>query len=173
MTGCIPAAASAAQPLSVTPQNRLCRAAGVAPWKGGDRRHAVRLGGGGGSSGGGVGGTDTPITPTIAPTITTQPAAQTVTAGQTASFTVAASGTGPFTYQWQKNGTNSSDASTRTYTTPATTIEDDGTEYSVVVGNSADKVSSNKATLTVTAAAVAPATSPCQRTGWGAPAAKG
>ncbi|MHB8610744.1 MAG: choice-of-anchor D domain-containing protein, partial [Candidatus Acidiferrales bacterium] len=41
----------------------------------------------------------------IDPTITTPPANQTVTAGQTATFTVVAAGTAPFSYQWQKNGT--------------------------------------------------------------------
>ena len=40
-----------------------------------------------------------------APSITTQPASQTVTAGQTATFTVAATGTAPMTYQWKMNGT--------------------------------------------------------------------
>src|SRR5205823_7955964 len=40
----------------------------------------------------------------VAPTITTQPANQTVTTGQTATFTVVAAGTAPLTYQWQKNG---------------------------------------------------------------------
>ncbi len=40
-----------------------------------------------------------------APTITTQPASQSVTAGATATFSVGASGTAPFTYQWRKNGT--------------------------------------------------------------------
>ncbi|HXN54192.1 MAG TPA: carboxypeptidase regulatory-like domain-containing protein, partial [Candidatus Acidoferrum sp.] len=39
-----------------------------------------------------------------APTITIQPANQTVTSGQTATFTVAATGTAPLSYQWQKNG---------------------------------------------------------------------
>src|SRR5205807_6731293 len=38
-----------------------------------------------------------------APTITTQPANQTVTVGQTAAFTVVATGTAPLGYQWQKN----------------------------------------------------------------------
>ena len=41
-----------------------------------------------------------------APTITTQPVSQTNLVGTTASFSVAVSGTGPFTYQWQFNGTN-------------------------------------------------------------------
>ena len=41
-----------------------------------------------------------------APTISTQPANVSVVSGNTATFTVAASGTAPLTYQWQKNGTN-------------------------------------------------------------------
>ena len=92
-----------------------------------------------------------------APVIGTQPANQSVAAGQTAKFSVTATGNGPLTYQWQKNGTDISGATSSTYTTPITVIGDTGTQYSVVVGNSADKVASSKATLTVTAAAVAPA----------------
>src|SRR6185295_2748812 len=42
----------------------------------------------------------------VAPTITTPPADQTVMVGQTASFSVLASGTAPLAYQWQNNGTN-------------------------------------------------------------------
>jgi sugar lactone lactonase YvrE len=41
-----------------------------------------------------------------APTITTQPASQTHLAGANVTFSVAVSGTGPFTYQWQFNGAN-------------------------------------------------------------------
>jgi hypothetical protein len=40
------------------------------------------------------------------PTITTQPTNQTVLAGSNVTFTVAVAGTGPFSYQWQFNGTN-------------------------------------------------------------------
>jgi hypothetical protein len=40
------------------------------------------------------------------PTITQQPSDQVVTNGGTAVFTIAVSGTGPFTYQWQFNGSN-------------------------------------------------------------------
>src|SRR5206468_5134178 len=49
----------------------------------------------------------------VAPTITTAPANQTVTAGQTASFTVVAGGTAPLSYQWQKNGANIAGATER------------------------------------------------------------
>jgi len=41
-----------------------------------------------------------------APAITTQPASQTVLAGSNATFSVAVTGTGPFNFQWQCNGTN-------------------------------------------------------------------
>ena len=104
---------------------------------------------------GGGGATDTPLTPT-APTITTQPAAQSVTAGQTASFTVEASGTGPLTYQWKKNHSNIDAATLSTYTTPATSSADSGAMYSVTVSNSAGTVTSNQATLTVSAATGVP-----------------
>jgi sugar lactone lactonase YvrE len=40
------------------------------------------------------------------PTVSTQPASQTNLPGTIASFNVAVNGTGPYTYQWQFNGTN-------------------------------------------------------------------
>jgi hypothetical protein len=51
--------------------------------------------------------------------ITTQPASQTVTSGHTATFSVAAVGSGTLTYQWKKEGTGISGATSATYTTPA------------------------------------------------------
>ena len=93
----------------------------------------------------------------VAPTITTQPLAQMVTAGQTASFSVSASGTSPFGYQWKKNGTDIPGATANPYTTPATSITDHGARFSVVVTNSVGTVTSNDAVLGVTDAAVAPA----------------
>jgi hypothetical protein len=95
-------------------------------------------------------------TSAVAPSITTQPASRTVTAGQTAAFTVAATGTAPLTYQWKKNGAAISGATSSSYTTPATTSSDSGAQFTVVVSNSAGSITSNPATLTVSAAAVAP-----------------
>ena len=92
----------------------------------------------------------------VAPTITTQPANQTVTEGQTAAFTVVATGTAPLNYQWQKNGVNISGATAASYTTPVTTTADSGSTFGVVVSNSVGSVTSTAATLTVNAAPVAP-----------------
>src|SRR5213075_3287362 len=87
-----------------------------------------------------------------APTITTQPANQSVTAGQTATFTVTATGTAPLSYQWQKKGTAIAGATASSYTTPPTTSSDNGSQFTVVVSNTAGSVTSNAATLTVNAA---------------------
>ncbi len=102
----------------------------------------------------------------ILPSITTQPASQTVTTGQTATFSVLAAGTAPLTHQWQKNGANISGATAASYTTPATTTSDSGSTISVVVNNSAGTVTSTSATLTVNAAAVPPSitTQPASQT---------
>jgi len=93
---------------------------------------------------------------TASPTITTQPANQTGTVGQTATFSVVAGGTAPLSYQWQKNGTNINGATSASYTTPATASADNGSTFKVVVSNSAGSVTSNTVTLTVNPAAVAP-----------------
>jgi len=91
-----------------------------------------------------------------APTITTQPANQTVTAGQTATFSVVATGTAPLTYQWQMNGAAITGATAASYTTPVTTAPNSGELFRVVVSNSAGNITSNSVTLTVNAASVAP-----------------
>src|SRR5437879_1798022 len=62
----------------------------------------------------------------VAPTITTPPANQTVTAGQTATFAVVAGGTAPLSYQWQKSGVNITGATSSSYTTPVTATADSG-----------------------------------------------
>lgn len=94
----------------------------------------------------------------VAPYIITQPVNQTVTAGQTATFSVAASGTAPLNYQWQMNGSNISGANAASYTTPATTTANTGEMFQVVVSNSVGSVTSNAVTLTVTASTAGSAT---------------
>lgn len=88
----------------------------------------------------------------VAPSITTQPVNQTVTAGQTATFSVVASGTAPLSYQWNKNGAAISGATSASYTTPATSSSDNGALFIVVVSNASGSATSNSATLTVNAA---------------------
>jgi hypothetical protein len=87
-----------------------------------------------------------------APSITAQPANQTVTAGQTATFSVTVAGTAPFSYQWQKGTTAIAGATSASYTTAATTTADSGSQFSVVVSNAIGNVTSNAASLTVNAA---------------------
>lgn len=80
------------------------------------------------------------------PAITTQPASQTVAVGQTATFSVSASGAG-LSYQWRKGGANISGATSAAYTTPATVLGDNGALFSVVVTNASGSVTSDNATL--------------------------
>ncbi len=84
-----------------------------------------------------------------APSLITQPSSQTVTEGQTAKFNVTAAGTEPLSYQWQKNGVNIPGASGANYTTPATTLADNGSTFRVNVTNPLGNVISNDAVLTV------------------------
>src|SRR5882672_8627951 len=93
----------------------------------------------------------------VIPSITTQPASQTVTVGQTATFSVTCTGNVPLNYQWRKNGAAISGAASATYTIPATATSDTGSQSSVAINNSTGSITSNAATLTVTIALVAPA----------------
>ena len=88
------------------------------------------------------------FTANTAPTIATQPANATVAAGQSASFTVAASGTAPLQYQWQRNGVNITGANAATYTL-TTVPADNGAMFRAVVSNAGGSVTSNAATLAV------------------------
>ncbi|WP_211102049.1 discoidin domain-containing protein [Nitrospirillum pindoramense] len=84
------------------------------------------------------------------PTLTAQPASVTATAGQTAQFTVAATGTAPFTYQWYENGKLLAVTDTPAFTTAALAMADNAAAITVVVTNVAGSVTSDAATLTVT-----------------------
>ena len=88
------------------------------------------------------------------PSIATQPANQTVTEGQTATFSVVASGSAPLAYQWQRDGVDIAGATGASYTTPATTLADTGAVFGCGVSNEAGSVTSDAATLTVTAGTI-------------------
>ena len=95
---------------------------------------------------------DTRSNPPTAPTLTTQPASQTITSGQTATLSVAADGTTPLSFAWYMgpSGSTSSPvngATSKTFTTAALTAT---TSFWVRVSNAAGAVDSATATITVT-----------------------
>src|SRR5258708_38424974 len=92
----------------------------------------------------------------VAPLITVQPTSQMVMTGQTASFSVAATGTAPLSHQWRKNGVAISGATSSSYSTPPTTSSDNGAQFTVMVSNTAGSMTNNPATLTVNPGPVAP-----------------
>src|SRR6266545_6169753 len=83
-----------------------------------------------------------------APVITAQPASTNVIAGNPATFTVSATGVPTPTYQWRKNGTDIDGATNTSYTISNVQASDAG-DYTFVVSNSADIVTSAVATLGV------------------------
>ncbi len=99
------------------------------------------------------------------PAIVAAPAARTVTAGQTANFTVSASGTAPLAFIWQRapaesesfttltNGAGITGAATATLSIASTTTAMSGARFRAVVSNSLGTATSSAATLTVNKAA--------------------
>ncbi len=83
-----------------------------------------------------------------APLITAQPQSISIAQGNTATFSVSASGAG-LSYQWRKNTTPINGATAATYTISNVTSANAG-NYSVVVSNSFGSTTSNTAVLTVT-----------------------
>ena len=83
-----------------------------------------------------------------APTISTQPANQTVTAGAAVTFAVVANGTPAPTYQWNKGGSPISGATNASYTINSAATGDAGS-YTVVVTNAFGAVTSAPVFLAV------------------------
>lgn len=88
--------------------------------------------------------------------ISAEPANQTVTAGQSATFSVVASGRGAISYQWFENGAPIGGANSSSYTTPPASGSDNGAQFDVVVRSRYGSVTSSMATLTVTSSVVPP-----------------
>ena len=84
-----------------------------------------------------------------APQITTPPENVTVAVGQSATFTVSATGTAPLTFQWSRNGDVIPGATLSSYTLATTSATDSGASFAVQVSNSLGSVNSSSATLTV------------------------
>lgn len=103
------------------------------------------------AAGSSVATTEITVKPAAAPVITTQPRNVVAQVGQTATFTVVATGSFPRTYQWRKDGTDLPGATDVTLTLPNITTLDAGV-YAVQVGNAVGSVTSTSASLTVNAA---------------------
>jgi hypothetical protein len=88
----------------------------------------------------------------LSPSITQQPAPLTVCAGQPATFTVGASGSG-LSYQWRKNSIPIAGAVASSFRIASAAAGDAGS-YSVVVSNQGGTVASSAANLSVNAPAV-------------------
>ncbi len=101
---------------------------------------------------GGGGGADKGNAPADgALVITGQPVNQSVTVGQTATFTVTATGSGPLGYQWRKGEVPISSARSASYTTPVTVLADSGSQFSVLITDaSGASISGDQVSLTVT-----------------------
>ncbi len=84
----------------------------------------------------------------IAPSITTQPADATLVAGGSASLSVLAAGSEPFTYQWLFNS-NSLSMATNSMLTLTNIQPANAGGYSVIVTNTYGSITSSVATLTV------------------------
>ncbi|RKE88995.1 InlB B-repeat-containing protein [Epilithonimonas arachidiradicis] len=99
--------------------------------------------------------TQEPISILSAPNITTQPTNQSVVTGANASFSIAASGSAPFTYQWQESSTGSAGTwvnvgtSSNTLTLTNVSLSKNGYKYHVIVSNDCGSRTSNTVTLSV------------------------
>lgn len=93
------------------------------------------------------------VSPSNPPTITTQPSSATVTAGTSATLSVAATASdgGVLTYQWQLDGAAIAGATGATYLIPSAQAYHAGT-YTCVVSEGQVSTTSDAATLTVNAA---------------------
>ena len=100
------------------------------------------------NAGGSVTSASATLTVHVPPAITAQPNGQSVTVGTVTTFTVVASGTAPLSYQWKKDGSAVSGASSATLTLASAQPTDAGT-YTVVVSNTAGSITSSGAALTV------------------------
>lgn len=93
--------------------------------------------------------TPPPAPVAVAPTLDSEPADASVSAGQAARFAVVANGTAPLAYQWLRDGVPLAGATAASLDTGATSAADDGARYSVRVSNAAGSVVSRAALLTV------------------------
>ncbi|SIO66710.1 Glucose/arabinose dehydrogenase, beta-propeller fold [Singulisphaera sp. GP187] len=92
--------------------------------------------------------TATPPPTGQAPAVTRDPTSVSAPLGGSATFSVAASGTAPLTYQWQRNGANIPGATGASYTIATVSAGDLGASYRAVVINAFGSAVSQPAVLT-------------------------
>jgi hypothetical protein len=95
----------------------------------------------------------------LAPSIVTQPASLTVSSSNSATFAVGVNGTGPFSFQWRRDGAPISGATSAAYTIGSVSAGD-AAGYTVVVTNGTGSATSSIATLTLASPDIPPLTSP-------------
>ncbi len=86
----------------------------------------------------------------VAPTISGQPASTAIAVGESATFSVNAQGTQPFSYQWFWNNSNAVAHATNSVLTLENVQTNLSGNYRVLVSNSAGFITSSNATLVVT-----------------------
>jgi len=86
---------------------------------------------------------------TEAPTVANQPESLTVRPGESATFTVGATGSPPLRYQWQRNGIDLAGQTSSTLTLAPVSLSDSGARFRVRVSNGYGSVLSNEAPLAV------------------------
>ncbi|MEM7219920.1 MAG: PKD domain-containing protein, partial [Pseudomonadota bacterium] len=87
--------------------------------------------------------------PPLPPVIDQQPLSIEVFEGNSVSFSVSASGFGPLTYQWRRNGVDIAGVVGTTYTIGNVLSINNGDEYTVVVTNLGGSITSDVATLSI------------------------
>ena len=91
------------------------------------------------------------VTPApVPPGISQQPVSVSVNVGQSAQFSVTASGSAPLRYEWRRGSTVIATATGPTLSLATTALSDNGAVFSVVVRNDVGSATSANATLTVT-----------------------
>jgi uncharacterized repeat protein (TIGR03803 family) len=85
------------------------------------------------------------------PAIITQPVNQTVGVGDTACFSLSASGNAPLSYFWRRNGAPIAGATQSSYSTNNVKLADSGSQFSCLVSNALGTALSSTGMLTVVA----------------------
>ena len=91
-------------------------------------------------------GNNPPVPP---PVIVVNPVSQSAAIGKTATFTVSATGNGPLSYLWYRDGAQIDGAVSASYTTPAVKLDDNGAQFTVLVSANGVGQLSQGATLNV------------------------